>query len=117
MQPIYVTVSASGSPGSWRLTNWQATPFQASFAVIANSSSSFNIDATFEDPTGVYPNPNSSSPTAFSLISSGSTSQFISLSPGSSLYPAPIAAYRYTVNTISSVGGKVQFIYLQAGIG
>lgn len=116
MQPIYVTMSSS-TVGPWHLTNWQATPFQAAFAVIANSTSSFNIDATFEDPTGVYPNPNSSSPTAFSLISSGSSSQFISLTPGSSLYPAPIAGYRYTVNAISSVGGKVQFIYLQAGVG
>lgn len=114
MQPLYVTISSSttGSPSTWKIANWQATPFNATFAVIANSSSTFNIDLTYEDPTGVYPNPNSSSPTAFSLISSGSTSQVVS---ASSL--GPFAGYRYTVNTISSVGGKVQFIYLQAGIG
>jgi hypothetical protein len=114
MQPVYVTISSSttGSPSPWKLTNWQATPFDAAFAIIANSSSSFNIDLTYEDPTGVYPNPNSSSPTAFSLISSGSSSQVIVPSSFK-----PFAGYRYTVNTVSSVGGKVQFIYLQAGIG
>jgi hypothetical protein len=116
MQPIYVTMSSS-TVGPWRLTNWQCTPFQASIAVIANSTSSFTLAATFEDPPGVYPHPNSSSPTAFNFISSGTSSQFVSLVSGSSLYPAPIAAWRPTVNAISSVGAKVQFIYLQAGIG
>jgi hypothetical protein len=114
MQPIYVTLNSSstGTPTSWKLANWQATPFNATFAVIANSTSSFNIDLTYEDPTGVYPNPNSSSPTAFSLISSGSSSQVVV--PSSFM---PFAGYRYAINAISSVGGKVQFIYLQAGIG
>lgn len=116
MQPIYVTLSSSTTT-TWKTTNWNTTPFQASFAVIANSTSTFNIDATFEDVTAVYPNPNSSAPTAFSLISSGSSSQFISLAPGSSLYPTPIAGYRFGVNTISSVGAKVQFVFMQAGIG
>jgi hypothetical protein len=116
MQPLYVTMTSS-AVGVWHTTNWQATPFQAAFAVIANSTTSFNIDATFEDISGTYPNPNSSAPTAFSLISSGSSSQFLSLVSGSSLMPAPIAGYRYTMATPSSVGAKVQFIFLQAGIG
>jgi hypothetical protein len=112
MQPIYVTLTSSGAPGAWHLTNWQCTPFNAMFSVIANSTSTFNIDVTYEDPTGVYPNPNSSSPTAFSVISSGSSSQVATVSS-----IAPFAGYRYTMNALSSAGGKVQFIYLQAGIG
>lgn len=111
MQPRYLTLSSCTST-SWQETNWHSVPFQASFAVIANSTSTYNIDLAYEDPTGVYPNPNSSSPTAFSLISSGSSSQVVAPSTMS-----PFAAYRFTVNTISSAGGKVQFIFMQAGIG
>lgn len=112
MQPIYTSVIASSLPTTWRLTNWQATPFDAAFAIIANSSSTYNIDLCYEDPTGVYPSPNSSAPTAFNLVSSGSASQVIVPSSFK-----PFAGYRYTMNTLSSAGGKVVFIYLQAGIG
>jgi hypothetical protein len=80
------------------------------FAALGGGSTSFNIDITFEDPTGVYPNPNSSSPTAFSLLSSGSSAQMVS---ASSL--APIAGYRFTLGSTTS--GKVTFVTLQSGIG
>jgi hypothetical protein len=114
MQPIYVTLSSSatGNPTPWHLTNWQATPFDAAFAVIANSSTTYNIDLCYEDPTGVYPSPNSSAPTAFNLVSSGATSQVVVPSSFK-----PFAGYRYSLNVVSSVGGKVVFIYLQAGVG
>jgi len=111
VQPHYLTLSSCAST-PWQETNWQISPFEASFAVIANSTSTFNIDLAFEDPTGVFPNPNSSSPTAFSLISSGSSSQVV---VPSSL--SPFAAYRFTMNVTSSVGAKTTLCFMQAGIG
>jgi hypothetical protein len=66
----------------------------------------------FEDPTGVYLSPNSSTPTGFTLVA-GSSNQFIAV--GSSVLP--IVAYQFTLNAPSSSGAKVNFVALQAGIG
>jgi hypothetical protein len=99
------------------MTNWQTTPQQISFEVVSTGGSSYFISATLEDPTGVYPSPNSSAPTAFTMFT-GSSNALITL--GSSVtFPigAPIAAYQFTLNTQSSAGAKVNFIALQSGIG
>jgi hypothetical protein len=74
--------------------------------------SSWVIAVTFEDPTGVYPSPNSSAPTGFTLLA-GSSNQVIAV-PSSML---AIAAYQFTLNAPSSTGAKVNFIAMQAGIG
>jgi hypothetical protein len=115
MQPRYITLKSSGS-SVWQMPNWQATPQMISFAVLSTGGSSWSVDIAFEDPTGVYPSPNSSAPTAFTILS-GSSNQFISLVPGSSLYPAPIAAYRLNFNAPSSAGAAIQLCVNQAGIG
>jgi hypothetical protein len=112
MQPAYVTLSSSGSPSPWRPTNVQAAPQQIAFAVISSGGSSWSIAVCFEDPSGVYPSPNSSAPTGFTLLA-GSSNQFISV--GASI--APIAGYQFALNVPSSVGAKVTFVALQAGIG
>jgi hypothetical protein len=70
------------------------------------------ISITYEDPSSVYPSPNSSAPTAFSLLA-GSTNQFITV--GTSMLP--IAGYQFALNAPSSAGAKVNFVALQAGIG
>jgi hypothetical protein len=116
MQPIYVTLSSTGS-SPWKLANWHAAPQEISFAVISTGGSSYFISATLEDPTGSYPSPVSSAPTPF-MIFTGSSNALFSI--GSSATPAltePIAGYQFTLNTISSVGARVTFISMQSGIG
>ena len=56
---------------------------------------------TLEDPTGVYPNPNSSAPTAFTIFT-GSSNIFISLGSSS----VPLARHQFTLNTQSSAAAK-----------
>ena len=115
MQPIYVTLSSSGS-SPWKLINWQCTPQQVSFAVLSTGGSSWSVDITFEDPTGTYPSPRSSAPTPFTILT-GSSNQFLSLNVGSSVAPLPIAGYRFNFNAPSSAGASATLIMNQAGIG
>jgi hypothetical protein len=112
MQPIYVTLSSSGS-SPWKQTNWHSTPQEISFTVLSTGGSSWAIDITYEDPTGTYPSPRSSAPTSFALSTGGSSNQSISL-PSSM---KPIAGYRFNLNSVSSVGASVTLIALQTGIG
>lgn len=94
------------------MANWQTTPQQIAFAVLSTGGSSWAVSVTYEDPTGVYPSPVSSSPTAFTLLA-GSSNQFITL--GASMLP--IAGYRVSLNAPSSVGAAGTMVALQAGIG
>lgn len=111
MQPHYVTLSSSGS-SPWQIAGWQITPQQISFAILSTGGSSWFIDVCYEDPSGVYPNPNSSAPTPFTILT-GSSNQVITVS--GSL--APIAGYRLTLNVPSSAGAKVTLASVQASIG
>lgn len=111
MQPLYVTLSSSGS-SAWKLANWHATPQQIAFAVISTGGSSWAINVCYEDPTGVYPSPNSSAPTAFTLLAGSAN---VSIGVPSSL--GPIAGYQFALNVPSSAGATVTFVELQAGIG
>lgn len=110
MQPLYVTLSSTGS-SPWRLANWQAQQ-QIAFQVISTGGSSWFISGTLEDPTGVYPNPNSSTPTAFTIFT-GSSNIYVSLGTSG----VPISAYQFTLNTQSSAAAKVTFVTLQSGVG
>lgn len=111
MQPIYVTLSSSGS-SPWKVANWHATPQQIAFAVLSTGGSSWAIAVTYEDPSGVYPSPSSSTPTGFILLA-GSSNQFVTI--GASMLP--VAGYQFSLNAPSSVGARVNFVALQAGIG
>jgi hypothetical protein len=112
MQPVYVTQSSSGS-SPWHLANWHATgPQQFGFAVLSTGGSSGTIDVAMEDPTNVYPSPNSSLPTAFPFATWGASATLLS---GFSSFA--IAAYRLTMNTQSSAGAKVILAAVQAGVG
>lgn len=111
MQPRYITVTSS-TQLTWYMPNWHATPQQISFAAISTGGSSWNINLGYEDPTGVYPSPNSSSPTAFALVTGGSANAVIAV-PSSM---TPIAAYQFQV-TNTTTGGKIVFCVNQAGIG
>jgi hypothetical protein len=114
MQPQYITQSSAGS-SPWKLSNWNATgPQQFGFAVLSSGGSNWQIDVAMEDPTNVYPSPNSSLPTAFPLITASSTTAANQIS---GLTSFAIAAYRLTVNALSSVGAKVTLATLQSGIG
>ena len=111
MQPVYVTLKSSGA-SQWQAPNWQATPQQLSFAVLSTGGSSWSIDITYEDPSGTYPSPRSSAPTAFTILT-GSSNQFLGL--GSSI--TPIAGYRFNFNAPSSAGASATLVVNQAGIG
>lgn len=118
MQPVYITLSATGS-SPWKLANWQISPQQFGFAVTSTGGSSWIIEATLEDPTGVYPNPNLTTPFSSQVtvypILTGSTNQLIGM-PSSLNIPA-ITAYRFTLNTISQANAKVTLVTLQSGVG
>jgi hypothetical protein len=112
MQPIYIVQSSAGS-SPWKQTNWHCTgPMSIGVSVASNSTSTWQIDYTVDDPTGAYPNPTlgSSSVTVFSTTSGSSTATYASFS-------TPVAAIRLTMTALSSAGGKVTATILQAGIG
>jgi hypothetical protein len=111
MQPIYITLTSTGS-SPWKMTNWFGSPQQIGFQVISTGGSSWFISGTLEDPTGVFPNPNSSTPTAFT-IATGSSNIYISLGTTA----LPIGAYQFTLNTQSSAAAKVTLVTMQSGIG
>jgi hypothetical protein len=113
MQPRYVTLTST-TQSTWYLPNWHATPQQISFASISTSTGSgtWNINVAYEDPTGVFPSPNSSAPTAFTLVSGGTVNAVIAV-PSSM---TPIAAYQFQL-TSASTGGKTVFAVNQSGIG
>ena len=111
MQPLYITLSSSGS-SPWKQTNWDGeSPMQIAFAVLSTGGSSWAIAVTYEDPTGTYPSPISSAPTGFTLLA-GSSNQFITI--GSSMLP--IAGYQFSLNVPSSAGAHVTLVALQNGI-
>ena len=80
-------------------------------SVACNSTSTWTIDYTVDDPTGAYPNPTlgSSNPTIFSSFS-GSSSSYAA-------FTTPVAAIRLTMTAQSTASGKVTATILQAGIG
>jgi hypothetical protein len=117
MQPIYITLTSSGS-SPWKVPNWHATPQELSFQVIS-AGSSYIISATLEDPTGVYPSPNSSAPTAFTMFAGSSNAIFTLGSTVTFPIGKPIAGYQVTLNALSTLGGvtKITAVILQSGIG
>jgi hypothetical protein len=80
-------------------------------SVVGNSTSTWRIDYTVDDPTGSLPNPTLgvSAPTVFSR-SGSSTATY-------GAFTAPVAAIRLTMNALSGAGGKVTATIMQAGIG
>jgi hypothetical protein len=87
---------------------------QFGFQANSTGGSNFQIDATLEDVTNTYPNPNSSTPTTFTLATASSTVATPFVTGITSL---AIAAWRLTVNTPSSAGAKVTLVGLQTGVG
>lgn len=112
MQPVYIIQSSVGS-SPWKQTNWHCTgPMNIGVSVTANSSSTWQIDYTVDDPTGAYPNPTlgSSGVTVFSTTNGSSAGVYATFS-------TPVAAIRLTMLVLSSAGGKATATILQAGIG
>jgi hypothetical protein len=107
MQPTYITLSSVGS-SPWKVVNWQIAPQEISFEVIANSSSVYSIAAT---------SPNSSAPTAFTIFSGSSNALFSIGSSVTAPLVGPIAAYQFSITTLSSAGAKATLIALQDGVG
>jgi hypothetical protein len=91
--------------------DWIDTPVTchptAPSSVLSTDGSSWAMAMTYEDPTGSYPSPVSSTPTAFTLLA-GLSNQFVTV--GTSMLP--IAGYQFSLNAPSSVGASVT----QAGV-
>jgi hypothetical protein len=119
MQPTYITLTSSGTSSPWKVVNWQSDALQQiSFAVIS-AGSCYAISVTLEDPTNVYPSPNSSLPTAFTAFV-GASNAFFTLGSSVTLpIGPPIAAYQITAGALSTLGGvtKITAISMQSGIG
>jgi hypothetical protein len=79
--------------------------------VLSTGGSSWAINVTYEDPTGVFPSPRSSTPPRHAA--GRSSNQFITV--GTSMLP--IAGYQFSLNAPSSAGASVTFVELQAGVG
>jgi len=111
MQPVYATLSSSGS-SPWRLTNWHVTaPMIIGFAVtVASLSSTWQIDVQLADPGNTYP---STVNTVFQASQVGGPAAS-SVNGIGSISTCPIAAWRLTNN---STGGAVHVAALQVGIG
>lgn len=116
MQPTYVTMTSTGT-SVWKVPNWHAEPFQLTFAVISTGGSSYFITVTLEDPTNTYPSPNSSLPTPFTIFTGSSNSMFTLGSTVTAPINSPIAAYQFTLNTISQANARVTLVTIQSGIG
>jgi hypothetical protein len=89
-----------------------ATVIMPCEAVAASRASAWAINITYEDPSGVFLSPRSSTPTGFTLLA-GSSNQFVTV--GTSMLP--IAGFQFSLNAPSSVGASVTFVALQAGVG
>ena len=115
MQPIYITLSSSGAVSPWKMLNWQTTPQEIAIQVLS-SGAAYSVAATLEDPTGVYPNPRSSAPTAFTIFTGSSNALFEVGSSATLPIGNPMAALQFTLSSGSSIGA-VTFVVLQSGIG
>src|SRR5260370_36351279 len=101
MQPIYLTLTSSGS-SPWKQTNWHCKgPMNIGVSVVGNSTSTWQIDYTVDDPTGAFPNPTlgASGVTVYSTTNGSSIATYATFS-------TPVAAIRLTMNALSSTGGK-----------
>jgi hypothetical protein len=111
MQPIYVTVTSSGS-SPWKLLNWHSDGLMSIGYGVRTSglTSTWQIDVTMDDPTNIFPS--SAGPTIFQSsqltngIAGGSSNAIGSIT-------TPIAAWRVTNN---STAGTVTVTALQSGI-
>jgi len=111
MAPPNITTLTSTGASAWQLADWYTLPQQFGFAVISSGGSSFSIQVALEDPTRQYPNPTSSTPTAFTILQ-GSTGPAAYITGFSSV---AIAAYRLFLNTQSSAGAPVTLVGVQSG--
>lgn len=111
MQPHYITVTSSGS-SPWQPIGYYVSPINVAVSVVGNSTSTWQVDYTLDDPFGDYPNPTlgASAPTVYSSLSGSSNATYATLS-------TPVAALRLTMNVLSSAGGKVTMTLMQAGVG
>jgi hypothetical protein len=115
VQPRYITLTSTGA-SAWQVPNWHTSGGQQfGFQVTSTGGSSWFVDVTIEDPTGTFPNPNSSAPTGFTVMT-GSSNQFFGI-PSSFGNSVAIAGFRFTLNTQSSAGAKVTLASIQSGIG
>ena len=104
---IIVGTNGVGST-PWQIINWHISPQNFGMIGLVDGTVNYTFQYTMEDPSGTYPNPDGSFPTAFDISALASKAV-----DTASSWTTPIAAWRLQVN---SGTGTAQAIVLQAGI-
>ena len=104
-----ITVGTNGVGSSrWRIVNWHNTPINIGIGTLVSGTVNYTVEHTYDDPTGVYQNPNSTFPTVYPNPTLNALT-----ANAEGVYTTPISAYRLTVN---SGTGTVSMVSLIAGI-
>jgi len=92
----------------WQIVNWHISPINIGIAVIVTGTVNYTVQYTYDDPSGTYPNPTSTFPTAFDhpILNAQTATADSSIS-------LPVAAIRLTNN---SGTGTAQMVFVQGGI-
>lgn len=104
-----ITVGTNGVGGTpWQVVNTNIGAFNLGIGVAVSGTVNFTVQYTYDDPSGTYPNPNVTFPTAWALTALTSKS-----AATDSSITFPIAAYRLLIN---SGTGRATASVIQAGV-
>lgn len=94
-----ITVGTNGVGATpWQIVNTNISPVNLGIGVAITGTVNFSVQYTYDDPSGTYPNPVASSPTAWPLTALASKS-----ANTDSSITFPIAAYRLLINSGTGV--------------
>lgn len=104
-----ITVGTNGVGGTpWQIISADLTPINLGIGVVVSGTVNFTFQYTYDDPSGVYPNPAVTFPVAWSLTALSSKA----VATDSSI-AFPVAAYRLLIN---SGTGTATATVIEAGI-
>jgi len=108
MQVRYVTQTGTGT-SAWQMLNTHISPMNVGLAMLfSGAAGTASVQYTMEDPFGLYPNPTTSTVTAFTLVAASPSNV-----TGSLTFPA--AALRLNVSGATSTT-VVTLAIVEAGI-
>jgi len=106
MQPRYITQAGTGT-SNWFSLNTHISPMNIGLGLIFGAAgATASVQYTYEDISGVYPNPNSATQTPFNVIGTTGANT-------TGLITWPAAALRLNV---ANGSGTVTLVIVEAGI-